>query len=47
MESSEESFLNSSLFTQDSQIGGIGGLAESSANSIFSPLTDSGIGGIF
>ena len=39
VESSEESFLNSSLFTQDSRIGGIGGLVESSANLIFSPFT--------
>ena len=35
MESSKESFLNSSLFAQDSRIGGIGGLMESSANLIF------------
>ena len=47
VESSEESFLNSSLFAQDSRIGGIGGLMESSANLIFfSPFTDSWIGGI-
>ena len=48
VESFEESFLNSSLFTLDSRIGGIGELVESSANLIFSQFTlDSWIGGIF